>query len=162
MARDNRDTGKTDNYSNSNMGRIGSLMKTYQGRTKFTGFFEHDFEGALETFETSATVCQLNEEEKARAFPFMLDQGALSHFTNNFGGRTYTYSEVISTFKSWYTSEELRSRLLLQWKKPPLTDAMRQSPDKSEVEVFRALVEKLTSIRRHLHPSYREDRFLRD
>ena len=71
-------------------------MKTYQGRTKFTGSFDQDVEEALETFETFANVCQLNEAEKERALPFMLDQGALLHFTDTFGGKTYTCKEVIT------------------------------------------------------------------
>ena len=145
-----------------NINNIQSIMKSYQGRTKFKGNFDEDFEGSLEQFETFSQVYQLTEEEKARAFPFMIDEGALSHFTNTFSKRNYTYQEVIEDFRNWYTSEEQRSRLLLLWQKPSLTDAMRQDPERSELEVFRKLVDKLTSIQRQLHPSYREDRFLRD
>ena len=39
---------------------------------------------------------------------------------------------------------------------------MRNNPDQSEVQVFRDLVDKFTSIQRELHLAYRNDRFSRD
>lgn len=92
----------------------------------------------------------------------MIDEGALSHFTISFSRRNNTYPEVVNNFRDWYISEEQRSRLLLIWQKPSLTDAMHQDSERSELEVFRKLVDKQTSIQQQLHPSYKEDRFLRD
>ena len=145
-----------------NFNQVSSIMKAYQERSKFTGSFDEDFQGFLEKFETFCSIYNLNDDEKARSFPFMLDTGALFHFTNNFSGKSFTYQEVVNKFNGWYKSEEQRNQLLMIRQKPSLMKAMQSNPDHSEVDLFRQLVAKLTSFQRQLHPSYREDRFLRD
>ena len=147
-------------YSRKN--GVEALMRAYTSRSKFSGSFTEDFDGAIEEFETLSIVCNLTEEDMAIGFPIMLMGPAFSHFSRNYSKKSMTYSELKDAFRAWYTSEEQRYRLLHVWQSPSLTQDMRNNPDKSELEVFREVSDNLTRVQHQLHKDYHHDRFLRD
>ena len=62
-------------------GRIDAMMKAYTNRTKFSGSFNEDFDGALEQYETLSSLCDLSEADMAKAFLIMLTGAAFSLYT---------------------------------------------------------------------------------
>ena len=124
------------NLESRNKRGIDSLMKAYVSHPKFSGSFIEDFDGAIEEFETLARLCEVSEEDMSKGFPIMLKGAAFSHYSRNFARRNLTYSELIDAFRSWYTSEEQRKRLLEECRSPSLAKRLQESPEKSELEVF--------------------------
>ena len=140
---------------------INGLMKAYQNRQSYTGAWDEDFNGHVELYDTLSRLCGLSDAEKAESLPIMLRDDALSFYTRNYKVGD-SYVGIITKMREWYTSEEQRNRLLHQWQGLRLTKAMQEAPEKSEIEVFRDLSNRLTQIQRQLDKSYRTDNFLRD
>jgi len=155
-----RDIGKGTGYSKKN--GIESLMKAYTSRSKFSGSFTEDFDGAIEQYETLAALCDLTDGEMSKGFPIMLTGSAFSHYTRAYAKQNLPYSDLVDAFRSWYTSEEQRYRLLQTWQRPSLLRAMEEHPEKSELEIFREVSDQLTKVQHQLHKDYHEPRFLRD
>ena len=146
----------------SRRGQLESLMKAYQSQTKYSGSFVEDFEGAIEQFNTICVMLELSEEDKAKGFPIMLTGAAFSRYSRQYARKELTYKELIDAFRTWYTSEEQKKRLLNIWQTPSLTKELQLSPEKSELEVFQKLSDKLVRVQNQLHRDYHHDRFLRD
>lgn len=52
-------------------------MKAFQGRKKFSGGFDEDFNSILELYETMSRMCRPSEFQKAEDFPVILEADAL-------------------------------------------------------------------------------------
>lgn len=152
---------RTDRRGTPSYG-LNYLMKAYSNRQKFSGSFTEDFEGCIQQYETLCSLCGLDENEMSKGFPIMLTGAAFAHYSRKYARENLSYREVLDGLRAWYTSEEQRHRLLHIWQKPSLSKEMESHPDKSEVEVFSDLADRLTKIQHQLHSSYHEDRFLRD
>lgn len=98
----------------------------------------------------------------AKGFPIMLTGAAFAHYSRQFAKKGMTYKQLVDAFRSWYTSEEQKKRLLNVWQTPSLTRELQAAPEKSELEVFQKLSEQLVKIQNQLHSDYHHDRFLRD
>lgn len=141
---------------------VDSVVKSYNSRRKFKGDFDEDFNEALQQFETISLMFDLNDVEMARAFPTILEGSAFNHYSRTFHKTSPTYEQQIDAFRLKYVSEEKQQRILQLWQKPSLCEAMRQQPEKSELQVFREFCDNLSSLQRQLHSSYHNDLFLRD
>ena len=146
----------------SRRGPLESLIKAYQSQNKYSGSFVEDFEGAIEQFNTLCGILELSEEDKAKGFPIMLRGAAFAHYSRQYAKKNMTYKELVDNFRAWYTSEEQKKRLLNIWQTPSLTRELQASPEKSELEVFQELADRLVRVQNQLHSDYHEDRFLRD
>jgi len=98
----------------------------------------------------------------AKGFPIMLTGSAFSHYTRTYAKQKLSYRELVDVFRSWYTSEEQRYRLLQSWQHPSLLREMQNNTEKSELEVFHGVADNLTKIQHQLHTAYHDPRFLRD
>ena len=143
-------------------GRLDAMMKAFVSRTKFSGSFNEDLEGALDQYETLSSLCNLSDADMSKAFPVMLTGAAFSLYTKQFSRKSLTYGELVDAFRAWYTSEEQRYRLLQIWQSPSLSREMQKQPDMSEVEISGRLSDEMTKIQHQLRSDYRKDRFLRD
>ena len=141
---------------------LEALMKAYSHQKKYSGSFVEDFESSIEQYNTYCQLFELNEEEKAKGFPIMLTGAAFAHYSRQFAKKKMTYAQLSDAFRSWYTSEEQKKRLLNIWQTPSLTRELQSAPDKSELEVFQKLSEQLVKVQNQLHSDYHQDRFLRD
>ena len=102
----------------------------------------------------TTTYCHLfefNDEEKAKGFPIMITGAAFAHYSRQFAKKNMTYKELVDAFRSWYTSEEQKKRLLNIWQTPSLTRELQAAPEKSELEVFQKLSENLVKVQNQLH-----------
>ena len=140
---------------------IQGLMKAYIGRKAFTGAYDEDLNSALETLNTMCNLCHLSLSEKSEGMPVMLRDEALTFYNRNYKPGD-TFEDIADRFRSWYTSEEQRHRLLSEWQYIRFTEVMNENPDKSEMEVFRKLADRLTNLQRQLDKSYHADHLLRD
>ena len=129
---------------------------------KYSGDFTESLESHIERYETFCRVYKLDEAEKVRTFPIMLAGAAFMHYSHYYSMKAVSYTELVNAFRAWYTSEEQKYRLLRIWQRPSLENAMKNSPEKSELEVFRKVSEDLVQTQHQLHEDYRKDRFLRD
>lgn len=145
---------------NFNLG-LNGLMKAYQGRDKYSGRWDEDLNSALQLYDTLSNLCRLEEHEKAEAMPVMLKSDALSYYSS-FYKSGMSYDEVVRKLSEWYTSPEQKGRILRLWQGLRLTEAMKEEPEKSEVEVFRSFSFKLTTLQKQLSRHYQHDDFLRD
>lgn len=157
---------KMDNKNNLKL-RIRSqgiqgLLKSFQGRTKYSGGWDEDLFGCLEIYEICCSMCHLTSEEKLEGLSVMLSGGALSYYATNIRGHVKSYNEAKEMLVTWFTSDEQRSRLLQIWKNTKLTDWFKKNPTKSQSAVFREMCDSLVSIQRQLDLDYRKPLFLRD
>ncbi len=106
-------------------------------------------------------MCDLTSAEMRKCIPEMLSGIALGYYISHLK-HLRTYDEVITGLKSWFTSEEQRSRLLQVWQGMRLSAELAKNPEKSEMEVFRTMSAELSKIQRQLHPDYHGDRFMKD
>ena len=141
---------------------LETLMKAYSHQMKYSGSFVEDFEGAVEQFNTYCQLFEFSEEEKAKGFQIMLTGAAFAHYSRQFSKKEMSYTQLVNAFRSWYTSEEQKKRLLNVWQTPSLTRELQAAPEKSELEVFQKLSEQLVKVQNQLHSDYHHDRFLRD
>ena len=151
-----------ENPSRDSSRRIDSITKAYSSLVKYSGDFTESLESHIERYETFCRVYKLDEAEKVRAFPIMLAGAAFMHYSHYYSMKAISYTELVNAFRAWYTSEEQKYRLLRIWQRPSLENAMKNSPEKSELEVFRKVSEDLVQTQHQLHEDYRKDRFLRD
>ena len=146
-------------YNNDTLG-INGLIKSYQGRKKFSGSWEDNLEQAISTYETFANICKLTALEKAQAIPYMLVDDAFNFYSTSIP-KHYKYEETIEELKKWYTSDEKRARTLTIGQNFKLSKEMEKAPDKSEIDVFRSFSFKLTTLQKQLSTHYHHDDFLR-
>lgn len=147
-------------YEKRGLGLSG-MVRAFTGQTKFTGRYEEDLDGILETFETYATMCDLTDSEKRKSIPIMLSGNALSLF-NKEAKACETFDEAATLLGSWYNSSEKQTRLLRDWQGMRLTSDMEKDPSASEITVYRTFVAKLMSTQQQLEAVYHGDRHLRD
>lgn len=80
------DTSNQD-FSRSNMVRgLESLSKSYQGRPKYSGEWDEDLLGILETFDLTCDLCQLSDEQNKKGIVVMLTGTALNYFATKVRG----------------------------------------------------------------------------
>ena len=63
---------------------------------------------------------------------------------------------------NWYNSEDKRAIIMNKWQSITLTQTMTESPEETEVSIFRKFVATLTTLQKQLEVTYHADRFLRD
>jgi hypothetical protein len=144
---------------NSSLGLSG-LSKVCQGRAKFSGGLYEDLEGIIQVYEAFSRTCKLTEEELALGVPMILDGDAMALYSSKLS--RLSFKDIVQALRDEFTSEEQRNRLLRIWQKASLRDAMRNEPERSEVEVFKSMCRLLSTTQRQLHESYHNDRFLKD
>jgi hypothetical protein len=140
---------------------MSQIAKTYQSRSKFSGNFDDDWHGSLQTFEIFSDMYGLSEIEMALSIPIMLDGDALAFYATSMPKQA-TYMEKTRLLQEQYTSEEQRARLLRVWQSMSLLKEMLNNPTKSQVEVFKLTYRTLARTQRQLHKDHHIDRFLRD
>ena len=144
---------------NSSLGLSG-LSKVCQGRAKFSGGLDEDLEGIIQVYKALARTCELTDEELALGVPMILDGDAMALYSSKLS--EMSFKDIVQALRDEFTSEEQRNRLLRIWQKASLRDAMRNQPERSEVEVFKSMCRLLSTTQRQLHESYHKDRFLKD
>lgn len=156
---------QTDNRSwttDNQRGRgVTTIIKAYQGQPTFSGLYDEDLENIVELYTETAENCDATEDEKRKAMFTMLKGNARSLFARK-GKHCLTFDDGVELLRTWFNSSDKESRLLAEWHSMKLTDAMRETPDAPEVQVFREFVDKLMSLQHQLHEDYHTDRYLRD
>ena len=123
---------------------LQGVSKMYQGRARFSGSLDEDLTKTIRVNRTIKNVCNLSDQEMDLGVPIILDGDALSYFTENLRDEL-SFEEIVKRLHSEYTSEEQRNRLLRTWQKTSLVEMMRNSPDESEVAVFKNMCSMLAS-----------------
>lgn len=138
------------------------MMKSFITMPKFSGNFTDDLEEVIEEFETVSDIFDVStDQEKLKEVPIMLKSTTFRKYSQK-KKRFRLYEEGIDELRMWFSSTERQTRLLSEWNSMRLTDAMEQNPKKSEMETFKAFVDRATELQHQLHSSYHEDRQLRD
>jgi hypothetical protein len=99
-------------------------------------------------------------EDLALGVPMILDGDAMALYSTKLC--SMKFQDIVQALRDEFTSEEQRNRLLRVWQKASLRDAMRNEPEKSEVDVFKGLCRLLSTTQRQLHEYYHNDRILKD
>ena len=149
------------NEQNQRSAGIHGLMRAYGNRDKFSGAFDEDLNSALELYETMSRMCRLSEKQKAEGFPIMLRADALNFYLTSTLPND-TFGVIVERFRQNYMTPEQKNRVLISWQSTRLSIEMRENPDKSELQVFRGMITKLSKLQRQLSKEYRNDLFLRD
>ena len=157
---DNTNHRNTTDYF-QNKKNLESIVKAYVGRDKYAGNWDEDINDALEVFDLTCDMYELDDNSRRDGISIILKGPALSHYASNVK-QLKTYEEVKSALRTWYTSDEKQSRLLDEWRKISMTKWMVRFPEKSQLSVFKDMVIHLQKLQRQLHSDYRKDRFLRD
>jgi hypothetical protein len=140
---------------------LQSLQKLYIGRKKFDGEFDEDLVGALRVYDTISSISGCSEREKAAGLPIALGGDALQYFAEELSD-CRDYAKATAKLHAKYSSDEQRCRLLQDWQTTRLSTMFAHSPEKSQIDVFTAMVRKLQKLQRQLAPDYHQDTFLRD
>lgn len=92
----------------------------------------------------------------------MLRGAEFAHYSRQYSKKNLSYHELVDAFRGWYPSEEQKKRLRNIWQTPSLARELQASPEKSELEVFQKLADKLVAVQNQLHSDYHRDRVLRE
>ena len=141
---------------------VQGIIQAFKGRKKFSGGFDEDLNSILLIFESMSRMCRLTEEQKAEGFPTILEDDALQFYLTHCDASTHTYIEIVRKFRENYITAEQMNRVLTAWQTTRISKEMSENPDKSELEVFRKMVAKLSKLQRQLDSAYQGDLFLRD
>lgn len=71
-----------------------------------------------------------------------------------------TYGDNITILSEWYNSDEKKYRILKAWQSLTVRKTISQSPDESELSLFRTAVAKLIAFQKQLDTLYHTDGFL--
>lgn len=144
----------------SSMGLSG-LSKLCQNRVRYSGALDEDLIGTIRIYKTLATTCGLEKSDMARGLPMLLDGDAMAYYSQHLSGEQ-NFEKVLKALQDEFISEEQRNRLLRIWQRTSLLDSMKNSPEKSEVAVFKEMCRLLSTTQRQLDEAYHDDLFLRD
>lgn len=150
----------TQDWQDKSMG-IQGLMKAYTGKKLFSGEWSENLNNDLKVYDTLTAMCQLTPDEKRKGIPVMLTGNAFDFFAEN-ADKCKTLDEAKQLLEGWYNNSDKKARVLMEWQKVSLSLELRKNPNKSEVEVFNAVIAKLTGFQKQLDADYQRDRYLRD
>ena len=89
----------------------------------------------------------------------MILEGDAMTFSSEHLAGEINFEKIVAALNAEFTSEEQRNRLLRVWQRTSLVENMRNSPEKSEVMVFKDMCRTLSTTQRQLHESYHHDNF---
>lgn len=94
-----------------------------------------------------ATMCEVIDEERMRAVPFMLSGDDLTY--NSSGVRQYkTYEHAIDTLGKWYNSVDERSGVVIKRRSMSSTKTLMNRTNYLGVDVLRKFVSRLMSLQK--------------
>lgn len=77
------------------------MVRAFVGQTNFSGRHKEDLDGMLETLETYAEMCDLNNYQKRKSIPNMLSCNSLSLF-NKWDKESESFEEAVTLLITWY------------------------------------------------------------
>lgn len=140
---------------------LNGLSQAYQNMEKISGGMDEDLLNHFEVCSAMSRTCELTEDEKCKGLSFTLKGQALRYYIQNFKDDD-SYKTIRNKLLAYYFNEEHQKRKLIMWQSLHLSDMFSQNADKSELEVFTSLVDKLISIQGQLSVEYQSDNILRD
>lgn len=108
-----------------------------------------------------SSICQLSADDKLKSIPIILRDYALNYFSSN-SNQVKSFKAATNILRSWYNSDDRRSRILGRWQDMRLAISLGRDPDEFQVTVFRKFVVDLISLQKQLDTYYHDDHFLRD
>lgn len=114
--RDPRSMAIAPHYSEANSNATGSstvlksnadyIVNSYNSGMKFKGELDEEFNEAVQKFETTSLMFELNDFEMARAFTAILEGSAFNCYLKTFHKTSPMYQEQFDAFRVKYVSKE--------------------------------------------------------
>src|SRR5437763_11100955 len=96
------------------------------------------------------------------AFSTMLKGRASNFYYDKLFSREYNFNTLVSMTRAHFETEENRQKYLSEWREITLLHTILENPNKSKLECFQAMIDKLQVVQRGLPQEYQHDYILRD
>lgn len=140
---------------------VNGVMKVYQDREKYSGIWGENLNSALKLYEGLSQMCNLSEGEKEKSAPVMLEGDPIAYFAKVMKSED-TYDEAVKRLLAWSTNVEQKGRIWYMWQSLCLSEAIKLTPEKSGVDVFRNFSYKRSTLQKQLASHYQHNEYLRD
>lgn len=92
---------------------------------------------------------------------FILKGQALRYYIKDFR-EGENFESISRKLREIYVNKEYQNRRLILWQSTRLSEMLRENPDKSELQTFTLMVDKLIATQGQLSSEYQSDTILRD
>ena len=152
-----------EEYSNTSTKQLTDLMKVYNDdEKKFSGELYDILNNKLQIFFDCCTKVGVSKTQYKNAYSIMLRGRASKFYYHNLVNRNYSFDDMIGLTRNHFETEENRQFYLTEWKEMTLTKVTRENPEKSPLECFELVVDKLQKIQPGLNINYQTEINLRD
>ena len=142
---------------------LTELLKVYNSEAMKYGSEEYDIlDQKLQVFYDCCNKIGISQDHYHAAFSTMLKGRASNFYYDKLSGRGYDFNTLVSMTRTHFETEEKRQKYLSEWREINLLRTISENPDKSRLECFQAMIDKLQVVQRGLPREYQHDHILRD
>jgi hypothetical protein len=138
-------------------------MKIYNSDDRKYGGEEYDIlDVKLQVFYDCCAKIGIPETHYHAAFSVMLKGRASNFYYDKIAGRSFDFKTMVSMTKTHFETEENYQKYLSEWRETTFQRTIAANPEKSRLECFQIMVDKLQKIQRGLAKEYQYEHNLRD
>jgi hypothetical protein len=142
---------------------LTDLMKIYNSDERKYGGEEYDIlDIKLQVFYDCCSKIGIQETHYHAAFSVMLKGRASNFYYDKIAGRSFDFKTMVSMTKTHFETEENHQKYLSEWRETTFQRTISANPEKSRLECFQIMVDKLQNIQRGLSREYQYEHNLRD
>lgn len=140
---------------------VSRLQKDYQKEDKYRGA-EDVLDNKLKIFIYMCYNAEVPKEALPRAFIVMLTDKAKQFFVDKLSMRKLTFATMVEEIRAHFETEQRRMACLQRWEDTRLDDFKAKNPNKTLLECFELMRDRLIFDQAVLRPELRTDAVIRD
>ncbi len=142
---------------------LTDLMKIYNSdERKYSGEEYDILDVKLQVFYDCCSKIGIPETHYHAAFSVMLKGRASNFYYDKIAGRSFDFKTMVNMTKTHFETEENHQKYLSEWRETTFHRTIAANPEKSRLDCFQIMVDKLQKIQRGLSKEYQYEHNLRD
>ena len=134
---------------------LTDLMKIYNSdERKYSGEEYDILDVKLQVFYDCCSKIGIPETHYHAAFSVMLKGRASNFYYDKIAGRSFDFKTMVNMTKTHFETEENHQKYLSEWRETTFHRTIAANPEKSRLDCFQIMVDKLQKIQRGLSKEY--------